>query len=79
MGKMAKSPEALKKTHTIVFRAFLALFTYGGNFLKQEKKSKQKIGEAVVYVDGSACGKWICIYIRRFFSHTKHFPHSRGT
>ena len=64
MGKMAKSP-ALKKTHTIVFRAFLALFTYGGDFLKQRKK--QKIGEAVVYVDGSVCGKWICTHIRMFF------------
>ena len=35
-------------------------------FLEQEKKGRQ-IGEAVVYVDGSVCGKWICTHIRRFF------------
>lgn len=63
---MALPPEALKNTHTIVFRVFLALFTYVGGFFEKKYRGKE-IGEAVVYVDGVVCVKWMCIHIRTFF------------
>ena len=66
MGKIDKSPEALKKTHTSYSGHFWHFLPMEVIFLEQEKIGRQ-IGEAVVYVDGSVCGKWICTHIRRFF------------
>ena len=34
-----------------------------------EKNRGKEIGEAVVYVDGVVCVKWMCIHIRTFFAY----------